>query len=339
MSSSEQRRMWLLFGVLGGCVKYDPPGCEDGQKLDSAGDCVAVTTDTEPTDTHTTDTETGTTSPDGDSDGWTVADGDCDDADGTVNPAAVEKCNGKDDDCDSTTDVGAVDALTWYADADGDDYGTGAAVVGCDPPTASAFVPGDCDDGNAAVHPGVEEVCNSTDDDCDGRIDDDAVGCIDTGVAVAFVTGSAEVNALGEFVSGTFGYDIVPRRDLPDLNSICLDVGTWSESGPLTSECLACDWYFSLVVSNATATGTHCAALGLDGSEWDAAAEQGWGFAESYTVVNSYGTYEAENVMFYDYLGTWTPWYYNIGSVGYNTGDRYSMTFHGYLDYFEYAYP
>jgi hypothetical protein len=32
----------------------------------------------------------------------------------------------------------------------------------------------DCDDGNAAVHPGGTEVCNDTDDDCNGSIDDGA---------------------------------------------------------------------------------------------------------------------------------------------------------------------
>ncbi len=44
-------------------------------------------------------------------------------------------------------------------DADGDGYGT----------TACAFAPGDdCNDNDATVHPGAEEVCNGVDDDCDG---------------------------------------------------------------------------------------------------------------------------------------------------------------------------
>ena len=34
----------------------------------------------------------------------------------------------------------------------------------------------DCDDGNAAIHPGAKELCNLTDDDCNG-IWDDGVGC------------------------------------------------------------------------------------------------------------------------------------------------------------------
>ncbi len=36
---------------------------------------------------------------------------------------------------------------------------------------------GDCDDGDPAVFPGSEEVCNGKDDDCDGSIDEKLVGC------------------------------------------------------------------------------------------------------------------------------------------------------------------
>ncbi len=34
----------------------------------------------------------------------------------------------------------------------------------------------DCDDQNAAVKPGADELCNGVDDDCDGGVDDGAVG-------------------------------------------------------------------------------------------------------------------------------------------------------------------
>ncbi|MBI5499536.1 MAG: DUF4215 domain-containing protein [Deltaproteobacteria bacterium] len=45
-------------------------------------------------------------------------------------------------------------------DADGDTYGPGAACGG------------DCNDASAAVHPGATELCNATDDDCNGVRDD-----------------------------------------------------------------------------------------------------------------------------------------------------------------------
>ncbi len=47
-------------------------------------------------------------------------------------------------------------------DQDGDGYGTGPA---CPLP--------DCDDQNAAIHPGAIEACDGGDDDCDGAIDED----------------------------------------------------------------------------------------------------------------------------------------------------------------------
>jgi hypothetical protein len=51
-------------------------------------------------------TDTGGASRDNDSDGWTVAEGDCDDADRRTFPGATESCNGWDDDCDGTIDEG-----------------------------------------------------------------------------------------------------------------------------------------------------------------------------------------------------------------------------------------
>ena len=55
--------------------------------------------------------------------GYVDVDGDCDDADATVNPSADELCNGVDDDCDGSVDEDAVDTVLLYADADGDGLG------------------------------------------------------------------------------------------------------------------------------------------------------------------------------------------------------------------------
>ncbi|MFH1465111.1 MAG: putative metal-binding motif-containing protein, partial [Pseudomonadota bacterium] len=49
---------------------------------------------------------------------------DCDDASAATFPGADEHCDGIDTDCDGTMDEDdALDALTWYADADADGYG------------------------------------------------------------------------------------------------------------------------------------------------------------------------------------------------------------------------
>jgi len=102
---------------------------------------------------------------------------DCDDDNAAVNPGAQEVCNGIDDDCDSLVDDDDSDVTgqtTFYRDADGDDYGNPAvSVQACDQPQGYVTDNTDCDDDNAAVNPGAQEVCNGIDDDCDDLVDDD----------------------------------------------------------------------------------------------------------------------------------------------------------------------
>ncbi|MDP2308927.1 MAG: MopE-related protein [Pseudomonadota bacterium] len=106
--------------------------------------------------------------------GYAGDDLDCDDTDGLINPDGLEICNGADDDCDGTVDLGADDPSTWYTDADGDSYGALAtAVDACDAPSGTVTDGTDCDDTLAAINPGATEVCDSanTDEDCDGLAD------------------------------------------------------------------------------------------------------------------------------------------------------------------------
>jgi len=108
-----------------------------------------------------------------------VEDGtDCDDGDADQYPGADEYCNGEDDDCDGIVDEDdAVDAPTWFEDADGDGFGDPAVVlVGCEGPQGFVLDGTDCDDGDADVHPDAEEICNGIDDDCDATTDEDGDG-------------------------------------------------------------------------------------------------------------------------------------------------------------------
>ncbi|MCB9676355.1 MAG: hypothetical protein H6737_14625 [Alphaproteobacteria bacterium] len=110
--------------------------------------------------------------------GWSLEATDCDDGDASVSPAAVERCAtpGVDDDCNGLVDLddsGVDDAITVWADGDGDGWGAGDGEMACVVGPAQAGVDGDCDDGDASVSPGSDEVCNGEDDDCDGAIDDD----------------------------------------------------------------------------------------------------------------------------------------------------------------------
>ncbi|MCB0522557.1 MAG: T9SS type A sorting domain-containing protein [Saprospiraceae bacterium] len=97
---------------------------------------------------------------------------DCDDNNASANPAASEVCNGIDDNCDGQVDEGAV-SLQYWSDNDHDGYGEYSLGTYCVPPPNSATQPGDCNDWNAAVHPGAVETCNWLDDDCDGLVDEE----------------------------------------------------------------------------------------------------------------------------------------------------------------------
>jgi len=82
---------------------------------------------------------------------------DCDDDDATRYPGAPERCDGKDNDCDEFVDTFAIDARTWYPDADGDGFGNGKAPVrSCEAPAGWVTNGSDCDDGDPQLGEGGE---------------------------------------------------------------------------------------------------------------------------------------------------------------------------------------
>ncbi len=116
-----------------------------------------------------------------DDDGDGVADvvcggSDCDDARGAVYPGADELCNGIDDDCDGMVDGDSASA-NWYLDLDHDGFGdaSSAPIVSCDPQAGRVTRGGDCDDGDASVHPRAADLCDDEDTDCDGQIDENGI--------------------------------------------------------------------------------------------------------------------------------------------------------------------
>ena len=122
-------------------------------------------------DGHGTPTTTASTDTDCSDLGESSNGSDCDDGDAAVSPEASEVCNSVDDDCDGLVDeADAIDAATWYADADADSWGDSTSpVVQCSQPSGHVSDSSDCDDSDAAINPtGTETVADGVDQDCDG---------------------------------------------------------------------------------------------------------------------------------------------------------------------------
>ena len=125
---------------------------------------------------------------DADGDGYRPVDGDCQEADPSIHPGAVEFCDGIDNDCDGIT-LGEFDrdqdgVMTCAGDCDDLNAGIGpAATEGCDGLDSDCdgvlgldeqdldgdgfnACQGDCEEGDATVFPGAEELCNGRADSC-----------------------------------------------------------------------------------------------------------------------------------------------------------------------------
>ena len=103
---------------------------------------------------------------------------DCDDTRADVHPGADEVCDGADNDCDGAIETPeAQPALDWddyWLDLDGDTWGNESQPHDpnpqCAPPDGYVDRSGDCNDGEASVHPEANEIPdNGVDEDCDGE--------------------------------------------------------------------------------------------------------------------------------------------------------------------------
>ncbi len=90
--------------------------------------------------------------------GWVADKTDCDDGDYTLNPGAIEVCDGLDNDCDTKKDdadpsVDLSTATNWYLDADSDGFGDplGLPLFACAPPPGRSADNTDCDDSDPSV--------------------------------------------------------------------------------------------------------------------------------------------------------------------------------------------
>lgn len=66
--------------------------------------------------------------------------------------------------------------LAWYRDGDGDGYGDPRVTrSSCSQPQGYVPMGTDCDDQSSDIHPGVLEICDGLDNNCDAVVDDDAI--------------------------------------------------------------------------------------------------------------------------------------------------------------------
>ena len=101
---------------------------------------------------------------------------DCADNDSARFAGNPEICDRKDNNCAGGIDEGVT--VTYYRDEDGDGYGITSPTTQSCPPTPAGYANNstDCDDlraqCGAACHPGLTEICDPYDNDCNGTPND-----------------------------------------------------------------------------------------------------------------------------------------------------------------------
>ncbi len=169
-----------------------------------------------------------------------------------------EICNGLDDDCDGSVDEDAVDALTWYFDSDGDDFGNPQqGILACTQPMSYVSNDLDCDD----TDPSILE--------CNTQISNDPVEVTDP-------SGNASITFPDVTEQGTTTVEEIPcALNQPDgfslnTDATCYKIETTADSS--TGEKIVCIRYSNSLIPLPTylfqcesAGVQNCCAIPLNG--------------------------------------------------------------------------
>lgn len=105
--------------------------------------------------------------------GYVAIGGDCRDGEKNTYPGAPELGDGIDNNCDGEVDEGLACRIVWYKDADKDGYGHPRTTrLSCVKPNAYVSNGDDCYDNDPNKNPGVAEICDGIDNNCNGLIDE-----------------------------------------------------------------------------------------------------------------------------------------------------------------------
>ena len=127
--------------------------------------------------------------------GYSFDNSDCNDANASVYPDAVETCNGIDDDCDGdidSDDSNVTGQQLWYADVDGDGLGDATDTLRfCNQPDGYVSNKNDCDDSDATVLAAVVYYADA-DQDAYGNLNVTQSSC--SGAPTGYVSQAGDCN-------------------------------------------------------------------------------------------------------------------------------------------------
>ncbi|MFH1468368.1 MAG: MopE-related protein [Pseudomonadota bacterium] len=191
---------------------------------------------------------------------------DCDDYDAGIYPGRPEVCDGRDQDCDGRMDEGTT--ITAWPDADGDGYGAnGMSVEVCSVVAGVVAADGDCDDGDATIHPGASEWCNGVDDDCDGDVD----------VGLTWIDVYPDLDGDGWGETAGLASDCLLRAGYSALGGDCDEANARIHPGATETHCDGIDQDCSGDVDACAWLADHVTFTGEDGGDYAGGAVAGAG--------------------------------------------------------------